>query len=291
MLKKFILKSAILLCIITFIIYLISPILDRNWNADKMLRGMYGEDNNFDIVFLGSSHMNNSMNPDIIQEKCNLTSYNYGTGGQPISVTYHLLKEILANQPVPKMVVLDVYYLGLTDDYGEAHYISYVLDNMKFSKNKIEAIRSSVSSAEKLYYLLPFFRYHTRWSYLTEDDFNFDFSRYDYINGFDSGTEKYGYELESPSSQSSSITGEIPEKSQNYLYKIIELSQEYGFDLVFVNAPYDYTNNDWMNNWYPDDASMFNKVSEIASENNIPFINYSTLDKMKELDFDFKNDM
>lgn len=46
-----------------------------------------------------------------------------------------------------------------------------------------------------------------------------------------------------------------------------------------------------MTNWVPDDAAMFNKVEEVALENNIPFINYSTLGKMKEINFDFKNDM
>ncbi|MDP4159591.1 MAG: hypothetical protein Q8911_07500, partial [Bacillota bacterium] len=36
-------------------------------------------------------------------------------------------------------------------------------------------------------------------------------------------------------------------------------------------------------------AKMFNRVAEIAEDNNIPFINYC--DKMNEIGFDFKTDM
>lgn len=291
MLKKFIFKGIILSCIIFSVLYLVSPVLIRNWNTDKIRKGIYAENNSFDILFLGSSHMNGLMDPDVISEKCNLKSYNYGTGGQPISVTYYLLKGILNNQPVPKMVVLDTYYLGLTSDYGEESYIRYVLDNMKLSQNKIDAIKASVPSNDKWSYIFPFLKYHTRSSYLTEDDYNFDLSKYSDITGFGAGSEIYGYDIESPSSQSSSVIGEIPTISSQYLYKIIDLSKEYGFDLVFVNAPYDYTSNDNMTNWVPDDAAIFNKVKEVALENNIPFINYSTLEKMKEINFDFKNDM
>lgn len=291
MLKKFIFKGIILSSIILLVLYIISPVLCRNWNTDKIRKGIYAEDNSFDILFLGSSHMNGLINPDVIYEKCNLKSYNYGTGGQPMSVTYYLLKEILDNQPVPKMVVLDTYYLGLTSDYSEDSYIRYVLDNINFSKNKIDAIRASVPSENKWSYLFPLLKYHTRWSYLAENDYNFDLSKYSSITGFGAGQERYGYDLQLPSSQSSSVTGDIPPLSSKYLYKIIELSKEYNFDLIFINAPYDYTSNDNMTNWVSDDAAMFNKVEEVALENRIPFINYSTLEKMKEINFDFKNDM
>ena len=57
------------------------------------------------------------------------------------NVTYYLLKEALKTQS-PKIVVLDLYYFGLADKYGDEGYIRYVLDNLKFSKNKLEAINN-----------------------------------------------------------------------------------------------------------------------------------------------------
>ncbi len=75
--------------------------------------------------------MNGSINPNILWNEHGITSFNYGTGGQPIDVTYYLLKEILKKQDNP-IVVIDLYYLGLTDEFGKDEYIRYVLDNMKF---------------------------------------------------------------------------------------------------------------------------------------------------------------
>ena len=46
-----------------------------------------------------------------------------------------------------------------------------------------------------------------------------------------------------------------------------------------------------LSSWYTDDAAMYNKVLEIANRNNIPFINYSSKNKMQQIKFDFKEDM
>lgn len=39
------------------------------------------------------------------------------------------------------------------------------------------------------------------------------------------------------------------------------------------------------------DLAILNRASEIEKENNIPFINYSTEEKLEEFNFDFPNDM
>ena len=289
MVKKFFLKSIILFLIISCILYSIAPILVKPWYHAKMNQGLYNTDEYFDVVLLGSSHMNGLIDPDVLSEKCNLNAFNYGSGGQPINVTYYLLKEILNNHECPKLVVLDVYYLGLLNEYGEDSYIRYVLDNFKFSKNKIDAINNCVPFNERISYIFPIFKYHNRWNQLTESDYilNSDFDTS--INGFEAGDDQYGLDL--ASNQYSSDIGEIPYSSEQYLLKIIELSKEYNFQLIFVNAPYDYTSNDSITTWYYDDAAMMNKIEEIAADYDIPFINYSSIDKMDSINFDFKSDM
>lgn len=289
MLKKFLLKLLALFTILCIVLYTASLVLVTPWYGSKMRQGLYNANNNYDAVFLGSSHMNGMLDPEIIYNETNISSFNFGTGGQPINVSYYLLKEILNNNKSPKLVVLDVYYLGLTEPYGEEGYIRYVIDNLKFSKNKIEAVLNCVPRSELISYLFPFFKYHNRWSELTDYDFTgkYDFDTSD--NGFSVGEDLYGEDL--LSNQSSDIIGEIPSYNEDYLNKIIALSKEYNFDLIFVNAPYDYLGNDFLDNWYPDDAALINRINEVALENNIPFINYSSLEKMNEIDFNFKNDM
>ena len=57
--------------------------------------------------------MNGLINPNILWKNHGITSFNYGTGGQPIDVAYYLLKEFLKEHSSP-IVVIEVYYLGLT---------------------------------------------------------------------------------------------------------------------------------------------------------------------------------
>lgn len=234
--------------------------------------------------------MNNSVNPNVLWNEYGITSYNYGTGGQPIDVTYYLLKEALKVQS-PKVVVVDLYYLGFRDKYGSEGYIRYVLDSMKFSLNKMEAIMNCTPKEENIYYTFPLLKYHTRWKELSEGDFTFDLyeSAAYYTKGF--AGEKNIYGEDNNSDFNVTEIGTIPEKSEEYLYKFIELSNEYEFDLIFVNAPYDYTSTDGKWDWVENDLAMFNKVGEIAAENEIPFINYSTKEVLEDINFDFGKDM
>lgn len=288
MVKKFFIKSITLLLIIFVLLYLVSLILVRPLgHTAKLYQGLYDKNRQFDVLLLGSSHMNGMIAPKVLYDNYGITSFNYGTGGQPIDVTYYLLKEALKTHSDAKIVVLDIYYLGLTNEYGEEGYIRNVLDNMKFSKNKIDAILNCTPQNQRLYYFFPIFKYKNRWSSLNQTDFNFNLHSNEDANGFEAGDKKCGIDI---SDQHSDEIGEIPPKTKEFLYNFIRLSKEAGFKLVFINAPYDYSENDF-NYWYPDDAAMCNKVSAIAKENNIPFINYSDKNNMKEINFDFKDDM
>lgn len=289
MVKKAIIKVTILGAILLIILMQLNTIfMKKVGHTAKLYQGLYNEDNSYEVLLMGSSHMNGSMNPNILWGKYGITSFNYGTGGQPIDVTYYLLKEALKIHE-PKVVVLDLYYLGITDEYGEEGYIRYVLDNMRFSLNKLEALTNCVPKDDIIHYLFPLIKYHTRWKELALEDFQFDLEAGAYAKGFNASSKKYG--ISNKGDLNVTEASYIPEKTERYLYKFIELSKEYEFNLVFVNAPYDYTGNDNMKNWHENDAAMFNRVNEIAEENNIPFINYSSKEKLEEIDFNFAEDM
>ncbi|NLZ49296.1 MAG: hypothetical protein GX895_11070 [Clostridiales bacterium] len=288
MLKKATYKSIILLAILVLILAVLNPIfvLKVNHRA-KLYQGLYDDSKTqYDVALFGSSHMNGLINPNILWKEHGITSFNYATGGQPIDVTYYLLKEFLKNHYSP-IVVLDVYYLGLTTEYGDEAYIRYVLDNMKFSKNKIEAILNSTPRGEWANYFFPIIKYHSRWKELNESDFQYDYQSGYFMKGFGAGEERYGQN--SNSDISTKESAELPKKSEEYLYKFIQLSKEKGFKLILVNAPYDYTSTAGFDNWHQEPAKMYNKIAEIAEENKIPFINYNNL--FDEIGFDFKNDM
>ena len=284
--KKAMVKGSIFLVLLMVTTSVLNSIfILKTDHRAKLLEGLYNHTGDaYDVVLMGSSHMNGAIDPNILWNQYGLTSFNYATGGQPIDVTYYLLKEVLKNHPNP-IVVVDLYYLGLTDEYGDEGYVSNALDNMKLSMNKLEAIINCTPYKDRMGYLFPILKYHDRWKELTKADFFYDSSSDYYAKGFESGTTNYG--KADTSSGSPTETVNLPPKTQEYLNKIIDLSKEKGFKLIFTNTPYDYNSTD--SNWVKEQAKMFNKVAEIAKNNNIPFIDYCG--KMKDIGFDFKADM
>ena len=252
----------------------------------KLRQGLYTSDGDYDVVMIGSSHMNGGLDPNVLWNQYGITSFNYATGGQPFDVSYYLLKEVLKKHKNP-IVVMDVYYLGLTNSYGETGFISNVLDNMKFSANKLDAIVNCTPPDEWVSYLFPFLKYHFRWSSLEAKDLNYGETSIAYKKGFDAGTTRYGKD-DASLAQTSDRAG-IPPKTLSYLNKIIALSKTDHFKLVLINFPCDYTDSNHQDGWVGDCEAMFNTVGDIAKENGIPFLDCD--DKMDEIGIDFKQDM
>lgn len=288
MIKKAILKSGIFAIILILILSVLNAIFVlKTGHFAKLKEGLYKHENEvYDVALLGSSHMNGAVNPNIIWGEQGITSFNFATAGQPIDVTYYLLKEVVKKRDI-SIAVLDVYYLGLTDEFGKEGHIRYVLDSMKFSNNKVDAIINTTPRDQWANYFLPLFKYHDRWKELKEEDFFYNTSETYYNKGFSAGSKQYG--KDSLSDITVTETADLPLKSEEYLCKIIDLSKKENFQLVFINAPHDYESTMSMENWHKEPAKMFNKVAEIAKKNNIPFINYNNL--FDEIDFNFKTDM
>lgn len=288
MLKKIIIKVIIFVAIILTIIITMNPIfIIKTGHRDQMIEGLYDHTgNSYDVALIGSSHMNGGIDPNVLWNQYGITSYNYATGGQPIDVSYYLLKEILKNHKI-SAVVVDTYYLGLNAEYGDEEYVRYVIDNMKFSMNKLNAIINCTPFKDWINYIFPIFKYHDRWKELSSYDFNDNNSSTYYDKGFDAGTDKYGQDDTYNTSTSDKVN--LPLKTEKYLNEIIDLSKEYNFKLILVNMPYDYNSTVKTTGWVGEPAKVANKVAEIAKKNNIEFINYC--DNMSKISFDFKDDM
>ena len=78
---------------------------------------------------------------------------------------------------------------------------------------------------------------------------------------------------------SESETGELSEKSEKYLRKIIDFMKQKEGKLILIAAPYVITK---------EDQEVFNRITEIAAEEGITFINYN--EYYEEMDLDFEQD-
>ena len=291
--KKFLLKGISILAAVVLFIAIATPIVQlKNGNSDKYQKSLYSDDEDVmdaDVIFLGGSHAYNGFDPNVLWEDYGIKSYNYSNSGQAIYLSYYLFKEILKNHQ-PKILVLDLYYIGVTSEYfAESSYLRNVIDNMKWSQNKLDFIMNCVPSEERLAWIFTFFKYHSRITDLTITDFT---NPINYDNDFWLGS---GYQWESndivfEDFTKTSEVGTIPEKSLYYLNAIIDLAQTNNISLVFTSLPHDYINAARPDTWVDNEYAMFNAVKILAAKENIPFLQF--IDGITdEIGFDSTTDM
>ena len=133
------------------------------------------------VLFLGTSHSEYAISPMEIYEDSGIVSYNISTSVQPIEGSYYLLQSAFSSQS-PDVVVLDVSNLFFSDEIAENGW-RYIFDIMPLNMSKIRMARRYAMlkndteqfdlSCEKdfLNALVPMFQYHTRWSELSQIDF------------------------------------------------------------------------------------------------------------------------
>lgn len=143
-------------------------------HTGKILPGFYAEEENtLDVLILGTSSTRFGVSPMEIYREYGIKSYNLSTNGQPLEVSYFILKEALKRQE-PKVVIIEAGQL-FHDEEMEDGYWRTVLDTMPLSVNKYEfakvyAERSGEQSSI-MGKILPLYQYHDRWKLLFDRDF------------------------------------------------------------------------------------------------------------------------
>ena len=168
-------KCKIKLCTFVFLgIVLIvqTSYILRDKTAANRQAPFYNEKiNSVDILFLGPSTMDLAISPMEIFREYGYTSYNLANGGQSLAINYWCLKEALTRQN-PTLVVLDITYLHMKDVLaGQPARLSQFVDNIPFSRNKVNCIKDLVEPDQWKDYFLNIRMYHTRWKNLSLDDF------------------------------------------------------------------------------------------------------------------------
>lgn len=161
----------------------IVPTWDWPGSQERLTRsitGVYQEDrDSLDLLWLGTSHMQNGISPMEIYRHTGLFSYNIATPAQPLLLTYYRLKSVLKEQS-PRIVFLDASglfasafsnslearWLKTLACYPASHFLEKVevaasMPKLKTDNSKIDEAISTV---------FPIIRFHTNYL-LTEDSF------------------------------------------------------------------------------------------------------------------------
>ncbi len=235
------------------------------WNCTYKTSGFYNEpENEFDIMYFGSSNTYCSINPLVFYDETKIKSYVFATQRQPVWATYTYIKEALKTQDL-KLVVMDILMFSEDTEYYDDGVNYSFMDDIPLSRNKIELAAVSAPPRERTGLLINFMKYHSRWNELTKEDYEFDRSEVrDYLKGYVLMEELFT-DGKAPVTDENAVLP-LGEKEKLYFNKIVELLHREGIPLLLIKAPSNVT---------ADVQKRFNAVKQLATENNIEFIDYN----------------
>ena len=170
-----------------FLFFTVQYILTPKWSEPayedvKFALEFYELDRNeLDVLFLGNSHLYYGVSPLKIYGDQKFVSFIIGSANQRMPISYYLLKQALLFQR-PKLVVLEVS--SLMNEYTTLEYpwerAAMFLRSPRClleCANTYGELAASLDQDDKIEtmkkFLIPIYRYHSRWSSLTEYDFQF----------------------------------------------------------------------------------------------------------------------
>ena len=272
-------KIGLILFTLILILSILSPVFTPKffglWPTTSVVNGLYElEDDSIDVLFLGSSHVMTAVSPMQIYEETGITSYNLGTEQQSLFTSYYLLKEALQKNQNPQVVVLEIYFLFphniTTPINSDEQFVRKTFDSIKWSPNKWEAVRNLCSLDDNHTmgnYLLPFLRYHSRWSELTLTDFTYLFQdKSNPLKGFSVATEQTPSHFSGFTATEYTPSIQLTDTMVLYFKKIVTLCNENNISLVLIKTPCG-------------DGSFQSEchdiAQEIAAENGLVFIEFN----------------
>lgn len=249
-----------------------------NENMDgRIVSEYYRQKYDPDVLFFGSSTVYSGISPVYMYEKYGFTSYVMATSSQTSWLSYDLLRESLKYHK-PKAVVLDIGFIKEADDYAEEVSNRKAFDYMRPGKIKYDGLMDSMADVESIWdYVLPIFRYHSRWNDLGIDDFKYALYKPEVTyNGFIMNKNFSTDELIHKSADEIADYT-IGNRNELYVAQFVNLCKDNNIELLFVKVP------SFDDKWKENMESDLNKVADAF---NIEYINYDRAD----IDFDWNQD-
>lgn len=267
---KRITSCLIVICLTAAILAGLTSITERKNSLEKYMQ-FFEQEADFDVLFMGSSKVINSILPMELWKDYGIISYNMGGHGNTIPISYWVLRNAL-DYTTPKCVVLDCYgsdWNGRIND--NFHYAHLSFDAFPLSTTKIQAVLDLINPdkvedghAKRMELLWNFSTYHSRWNELDRNDF---FPHFTYQKGAEPRANvsiPAAMAEVSPEQKNTEETNGI-----RYLKKTIELCQERGIDVILTHMPYPASESDQI---------AANTVADIARQYGVEYLNFLTMD-------------
>ncbi len=251
-----------------------SDVVEGNLIADYYNTGM-----DHDVLFIGDCECYENFSPVELWEKYGISSTIRGSAQQLIWQSYYLLEDTLRYEK-PDVVVFNVLSMKYGEPQSEA-YNRMSIEGMRWSKSKIDCINASMTEEESfLSYVFPILRYHSRWSELTSDDFQYFFgAEPNFFSGYYLRADAKPAENVPPGTPLTDYS--FSDNCWNYLDKMMSLCAKNDIQLVLIKAPslYPY----WYEEWD-------GQIREYAEKYHLPYINFLDADIQAQTGIDYNTD-
>ena len=199
-------------------------------------------DDTLDVLIVGSSKVNHTFNPVVINNALELDAYSLSAHGIGMDESYYALREAFKTQS-PKIVALELYSAKpVTENSNDRAPLHRVYDAMRLSPNKTDAILSKVPLKESLEYFIPFTINHSRWKDLSFQDFLLFGEKASYTRFLGYYIVEYNVAPSEftipPQDYMDDTTKIMPDSgTMQTLERITDLCKENGAQLVYVVSP------------------------------------------------------
>ncbi len=266
-----------------FMISKISFVLE-NKTSYKNYASFFSDEESYDVVFVGSSHVRYGFYPMELWRQYGITSYNLAGDASTLPVDYWILKQAL-HYHVPQVVVLDVYDCAPNAIVYRWEHVHDSTGAFPISLDKIRMVRDLGRNPEwvdgmgdptsvKWDMIFKIAEYHERWSKLGPTDFDTSQMIKEQSEIRKGAKPLTDIAKREPKVYPEVIDAKYDDTSKEYLEKIIELCNEYGCQVLLVNTGYDCN----------DAAKLFaDSVPMIAEKYGLEYYDFT---QMELIDFD-----
>jgi len=239
----------ITVCLTVFILSRLTELMERKASTETY-HDFFEQEEDFDILFAGTSHVINGILPMELWNNFGIVSYNLGGHDNRMATTYWSVMNAL-NYTTPKAIVVDCYFLSEnTKTSTNNSYLHLSFDSFPLSVTKIKAVfdlyddpvlTEKIESGEILYenseqriplgLLWDYSVYHSRWDKIEERDFSI-FSNYE--KGATLKVEDItGLQYEKISSKMEGNTVSI-----KYLKKLVDECKKRNIEVILTYLPF-----------------------------------------------------
>lgn len=234
-----------------------------NWKYWKK-----AENHNTDVMLVGASSISSNIEISELWKEKGIAAYCIGAAWSSCCENYYRLAEG-AEKRSCKLIVVEMR--GVTMDTAQTTAVRE--DNiagLSMSLNKLRYIQEAIEPKERLYYILDFPLYHSRYNALVKWDFRHASSFGEDNKGI--WMNNYGTNNTLELNSAADVIGyrAINQKQEYYLRKIIEYCEANDLELLLLKTP---------DGNRPLDQPFYNTVALIAEEYGVPFLDMNQYDE------------